>query len=79
MPEPEREPVFIAANVREADFVEQLLDEAGIEYEERLEAFMREELASAVCYQGTLFEVLEGQADDCRRLLTEKGLGRGIV
>ena len=67
------EAVFIAANTREAEFVERLLDEEGIEYEVRLEAFTRE-IAGAVCYQGLLFEVLPGQADYCRRLFARIGL-----
>jgi hypothetical protein len=73
------EPIFIAANVREAEFVEKILDEEGIEYSQRLEAFMREGLTTNVCYQGILFEVLEGQAGYCRKILAEKGLERGVV
>ena len=72
-----REPIFIAANVREADFVERVLDDEGIEYSQRLEPFMRE--TSGVCYQGVLFEVAGGQAGYCRRLLAEKGLERGVI
>jgi hypothetical protein len=75
----EREPVFVAANGLEAGLVEKLLDEAGIDYEEKLEATMREDLGSRVCYQGILFEVFKDQVDGCRRLLREKGLGRGVV
>lgn len=71
------EPIFIAANVREADFVEGVLEDEGIEFTQRLEPFMRE--TSGVCYQGVLFEVLAGQAEYCRRVLTDKGLARGIV
>jgi hypothetical protein len=71
------EPIFIAANVREADFVESVLEDEGIEFTQRLEPFMRE--TSSVCYQGVLFEVLAGQAEYCRRVLTEKGLERGIL
>src|SRR6266487_1807049 len=77
MPAPLFEPIFIAANVREADFVENVLEDEGVEYTQRLEPFMRE--TSGVCYQGVLFEVMAGQADYCRHVLTEKGLARGIV
>jgi hypothetical protein len=72
-----REPIFVAANVREADFVERVLDDEGIEYSQRLEPSLNE--TSGVCYQGTLFEVVASEADRCRRLLKEKGLERGIV
>ena len=72
------EPVFIAANVEEAEFVEQLLDREGIDYELTPEAFLKGSL-SAVCYQGLLFEVLAGQAEYCRRLISEAGLSRGVV
>lgn len=73
MPEPEREPVFIAANVREADFVEELLDEAGIEYEEKLEAFTRDDVSSAVCYQGTLFEGSRGTGGILPKVIDGQG------
>lgn len=71
-------PIFIAANVREAEFVENLLDDEGIEYEVRPEAYVKPMWGGA-CLQGLLFEVLDGQADYCRRLITERGLGRGVV
>jgi hypothetical protein len=64
--------LFLATNIREADLVERLLDAAGIEYTQKLEPVMHE--TSNVCYQGTLFEVREDQADAGRRLLKENGL-----
>ncbi len=60
------EPIFIAANVREADFVERVLKDEGIEFRQRLELAMRED--SGICYQGILFEVSASVADRCRRL-----------
>jgi len=72
------EPIFIAANVLEAEFVERLLAAEEIEFEIRPEAFLQQPLSN-VCLQGLLFEVLAGQAEYCRRLLTECGLGRGVV
>jgi hypothetical protein len=77
MPDSVYEPIFIAANVREADFVEGVLEDEGVEFAQRLEPFMRE--TSGVCYQGVLFEVIAGQAEYCRHVLTEKGLARGIL
>ncbi len=74
---PDLEPIFIAENVREADIVEGVLEDEGIEFKQRLAPVMRE--TSAVCYQGTLFEVNTVDADHSRRLLLAKGLSRGIV
>jgi hypothetical protein len=71
------EPVFIASNVREADLVERVLQSAGVEFKQRLEGTLRE--TSEVCYLGTLFEVSPNDADRCRTLLKEKGLGSGLV
>lgn len=75
----ELEPVFIAANVREIDRVEQLLRNEGIEYEVRPETFERFVVLGSSCYQGLLFEVLSGQAAYCRSLLEKSGLARGVI
>ena len=72
------EPIFIAANLREIDFVERLLDGEGIDYTLTPEAFIREGFRGP-CFQGLLFEVIAGQADYCRRLLRGCGLDRGVV
>jgi hypothetical protein len=77
MPDPSYEPIFVAANVREADFVESVLDDEGVEFTQHLEPSMRE--TGGVCYQGVLFEVIAGQADYCRRVPTEMGLARGMI
>ena len=74
-----REPIFIAANVREIDFVEQLLRNEAIEYDVRPETFERFAGLGAACYQGLLFEVLPGQADYCRKLIEDCGLGHGVI
>ena len=71
------EPIFIAANTREVDFLEKLLDEAGVDYEVRPEAFKH--AITGACYQGLMFEVAPGVADRCRELIRERGLERGIV
>jgi len=73
-----REPIFIAANVAEARFVERLLDAEEIKFEITPEAFLLEPSSNA-CLQGLMFEVLAGQAEYCRQLLTKRGLGRGVV
>lgn len=76
--EPERESVFIAATVAEAELVERLLDAEGIEFNLTPEAFLRSPRTD-VCLQGLLFEVQAGQADATRRLLANAGLQRGVV
>lgn len=73
-----REPVFIAANVAEAEFVENLLETEGIDFDLTPEPFLHDNLSNA-CYTGLLFEVLPGQAPYCRHLLRARGLGRGVV
>lgn len=77
MSEPKLEPIFVAATTREADYVEGVLESEGVEFRQRLEPFMRE--SSGVCYQGTLFEVIPGEAEYCRRVLKDKGLTGGIL
>jgi hypothetical protein len=74
-----REPIFVAANLREVDFVERLLREESIEYEVRPETFERFAGLGTACYQGLLFEVLPGQATYCRKLLEKSGLSHGVI
>ena len=71
-----REPIFITADMREADSVERALDEAGMEYSMRLDVMPRE---GGACYQGVLYEVASDDAEKCRRLMLARGLSRGIV
>jgi tRNA G18 (ribose-2'-O)-methylase SpoU len=70
--------IFIAANVAEAELVEQLLDGEGIAYQVTPEPFLSG-ILTGVCHQGLMFEVLSAQAQDCRDLLTRAGLSRGVV
>jgi hypothetical protein len=71
-----REPIFITADMREADSVERVLDDAGVRYSLRLDAIPRE---GGACYQGILYEVAADDAQKCRRLMLDQGLSRGIV
>jgi len=73
-----REAIFIAANVAEANVVERLLETEGNEFEITPEAVLQQP-ASNVCLQGLMFEVAEEQAESCRRLLEERGLGSRVV
>jgi len=66
-----REPIFITADMREADSVERVLDDAGVSYSLRLEAIARE---GGACFQGILYEVATDEAEKCRRLIIDKGL-----
>ena len=71
-----REPIFITADLREADSAERVLDDAGVDYSMRLDAVPRE---GGACFQGILYEVASDDAEKCRRLMLAKGLSRGIV
>jgi hypothetical protein len=71
-----REPVFITADMREADSVERVLDEAGVSYSLRLDAISRE---GGACYQGIVYEVAADDAEKCRRLMLDQGLSRGLL
>ena len=66
-----REPIFITADMSEADSVERVLDGAGVSYSLRLDAIARE---GGACYQGILYEVATDDAEKCRRLIQRSGL-----
>ena len=72
------EPVFLAADTREADRVERVLEGAGVEYSVRLDAVMENEYRGP-CYQGILYEVAAERAPECRRLILDKGLSAGVI
>ena len=65
------EPIFITADMREADSVERILDTAGVKYSLHLDAIARE---GGACYQGILYEVSNDDAEKCRRLIQKNGL-----
>ncbi len=76
--EPPLAPVYIAADVAEAERVEQLLEREEIDFEIRPEAFLHR-TGDATCMQGLLFEVPAAQAQHCRHILASIGLVRGVV
>jgi hypothetical protein len=76
---PQLEPVYLAGNIREVGFIEDLLKSEGIDYCVRPEAFTQGTLTAGACFQGLLFEVLPGQADYCRRLFESRDLRTGII
>jgi len=66
-----REAIFITADMREADSVERVLDDAGVRYSLRMDAIPRDRGAR---YQAVLYEVATDDAEKCRNLLLESGL-----
>ena len=75
---PEYESVYIAGTVREAESVEALFGEQGIEFEIRPADFYHT-ISLNGPFAGVSFCVLGGQASYCRKLLAERGFTRGIV
>jgi hypothetical protein len=72
--------VFIAGSVPEAERVEALLGENGIDFAVELQQFIRPGLFSSFDeLTGAGFSVISGQAAFCRSLLRERGLTQGIV
>jgi hypothetical protein len=74
--EPER--IFIAASLREARRVEQVLTAVGVDYVVQVEPFGRSVLFGTV-RQGASFYVTSAQAAYCRSRLSADGLDRGVV
>ena len=72
------EPVYLAANTGEADDVEDVLDSLDVEYNLRLDTIRRDDYHGP-CYQGILYEVPAGRAEECRRRIREWGLTQGLV
>jgi len=72
--------IFIAARLREAQQIERLLSERGIDYAIRMEPYQTRLLGLLpVEYQGAVFYVLSGQAAFCRQAVREAGLAAGLV
>jgi len=69
--------VFIAASLKEAGQVEEILSGEEIDYLVEIEGFLSGPLISPA--SGVAFYVLRGQASFCRRRLAEAGLRRGVV
>ncbi len=75
---PEYETIYIAGSIREAERLEELFAEEGIEVQ-----VVPCEFANTISlggpYAGVSFGVLPGQAAYCRRVLAERGFRKGIV
>jgi len=73
-----REAIFIAASTAEAELIERLLEDEGVDFELTPEPFVQG-LLSTSCALGLLFEVPSHDAARGRRLLADAGLEPGIV
>lgn len=73
--DPER--VFIAARLKEALLVEELLTTAGVDYVVQVEPFGTSIFFSR--RNGAAFYVRSDQAAYCRTRLIAEGFGRGVV
>ncbi len=69
--------IFIAASIKEAEFVEDVLTQDGIDYGVSLESFVQGIFVSE--RDGIAFYVLSAQASYCRKLLESKGLSSGVT
>ncbi len=74
----ERERIFIAVNLSEANRAEEILKERDIEYAVNLEPYYRISPFQSE-HQGLAFYVKSEHADFFRKVLKEKGLGVGVV
>ncbi|MGE0825218.1 MAG: hypothetical protein AB7G75_16540 [Candidatus Binatia bacterium] len=72
--------VYIAARLREAQQVEQVLCEQQVDYMVDREPYEVKLLGILpIRYDGVAFYVLAGQAESCRRALRDADLLRGLV
>jgi hypothetical protein len=70
--------IYIAKNLKEAQSVEKLLTEKNIEYALSLEPFLPPTLLQSE-RMGAAFYVESSRTDVCRQVISEQGLGAGIV
>lgn len=71
--------IFIASTIMEAEAVERLLTEEGIDYAIAPEPYERVGLISIAQFNGLAFCVLTGQKNFCQRLLSSKGYTSGLA
>ena len=75
----ELERIFIGARLEEAQRVETVLTEAGVEYVVKVEPFVAGIFSTFRPRNGAVFYVTSAQADYCRSKLIDAGLGRGVI
>ena len=74
------EPIYIAATLREAKRIEEVLTRQGIEYAVEVEPFVRYLfLIIPRRHAGATFHVLSGQGAYCREALAAAGLAAGLI
>ena len=71
--------VFIARRTREAERVEALLNDEGIDYALAFEPFLHGGIFGVTTLTGVGFYVASDQARDCRELLERRGFAVGVV
>ena len=74
----ERERILVAVNLSEAKKAEEILNEIIIDYAINIEPYYRISPFQTE-HQGAAFYVKSENADSCRKILKEKGLGAGVV
>ena len=68
--------IFIADSIKQAELVEDILTQNGIDYAVSLEPFVQIFMSES---NGIAFYVLAGQEPYCRKLLTSRGLSLGLT
>jgi hypothetical protein len=70
--------IYIAKNVKEAETIEKLLTDKGIDYAISLEPFLPPSLLQSE-RMGAAFYVQSDQEALCRQLITDAGLQAGLI
>ena len=74
----ERERVLIAVNLSEAGRAEEILNQSNIDYAVNIEPYYRISPFQTE-HQGAAFYVKSEDAEFCRKILKERGLGAAVV
>lgn len=74
----ERERIFIAVNMSEAEKAEEILNEFKIDYSINIEPYYRISPFQTE-HQGAAFYVKSENAEFCRNILAGRGQGAGVV
>ncbi len=71
--------IFIATNVEQAERIEDILTQKGIDYAAVIEPHLNISLTSISELKGIAFYTLSGQAQYCINLLESEGLSSGLT
>lgn len=72
------ERIFLARSLREAQAVEAVLADGGVDYDVKVEAYTRSFLFGTL-RQGAAFYVPRGEAEAWRTRLRDQGFAKGVV